>query len=125
MMRIWHSALFRHMATVSLLTCGVLLALVVAAAALEQDLGVQRTGVNQFTFSWNAFLSQGLTLQSTNNLVTPSWNNVGTSTTTVEKTGPMAMDGVRKRERRKQTRLRSAVWPGEKQNTTKKVGNVI
>jgi hypothetical protein len=83
MMRIWHSALFRHMATVSLLTCGVLLALVVAAAALEQGLGVQRTGVNQFTISWNAFLSQGLTLQSTNNLVTPSWNNVGTSTTTV------------------------------------------
>ena len=54
MMRIWHSALFRRTATVSLLTCGVLLALVVAAAALEQGLGVQRTGVNQFTISWNA-----------------------------------------------------------------------
>jgi len=116
MMRIWHSALFRRTATVSLLTCGVLLALVVAAAALEQGLGVQRTGVNQFTISWNAFLSQGLTLQSTNNLVTPSWNNVGTSTTTVEKIGPMAMDGVRKRERKKPSQLRSAVWARQKEN---------
>jgi hypothetical protein len=83
-MRASPSATGRRAAATALLGCGAFLAIAAfAATVIDQGLAIQRTGANQYTVSWNAFLSQGLVLQSSPSLTSPGWGDVGGSPTTV------------------------------------------
>ena len=66
----------------ALIAIGAFLALVVTAQVIDRRLTIEQSGPDQYTISWDAFLTQGFGLRVAAGLIMPTWQNVDIPPTT-------------------------------------------
>ena len=78
-----HSVMVRRAVGAALIAIGAFLGRAAAGQVIDRRLSIEQSGANQYTISWDAFLTQGFGLRSAGGLIMPTWQNVAITPTTV------------------------------------------